>query len=55
MHQDLKNLAQESSSEKRLELLRKLSEMYFEEVGSHSDAEEYLFGEIVDRIVDTVA
>lgn len=55
MHQELKRLAQETSSEKRLELLRKVSDMYFEEVGSRSDAEEYLFGEIVDRILDAIA
>ncbi|MBN8920477.1 MAG: DUF2336 domain-containing protein [Rhizobiales bacterium] len=55
MQQDLWALAHESSSEKRLELLRKLSEMYFEEVQPHTDAEDYLFGQIVDRIVDTIA
>jgi uncharacterized protein (DUF2336 family) len=55
MHNDLRNLAWERSSEKRLELLRKLSEMYFEDVGSHSDAEQYLFGEIVGKILDAVA
>lgn len=54
MHQDLRALAEETSPEKRIELLRRLSEMYFEEIESHSDAEHYLFGEIVDKIVDSI-
>ena len=54
MHQELRKLAYESSSEKRLELLRKLSDMFFTQGESHSDAEQYLFGEIVDMIVDVI-
>lgn len=55
MYEELKKLAEERSSEKRLELLRKLSEMYFENVGSRSDMEEFLFAEIVDQILDSIA
>lgn len=52
MHQDLLRIAAERSPQKRLELLHKVTDLYFEGVGTHSESETYLFNDIMDRIVD---
>lgn len=52
MHQDLTQIAAERSPEKRLELLRRVTDLYFEGIGTHEPSEAYLFNEIMDRIVD---
>ena len=55
MYNDLMQLARERSSERRVELLRQMTDMYFNGVGDHTSAEVFLFNEIVSKIVDTVA
>ena len=52
MYRDLTKIAAERSPEKRLELLHKVSDLYFEGIGKHSDAENYLFNDIMERIVN---
>jgi Uncharacterised protein conserved in bacteria (DUF2336) len=52
MHHQLTKLAVERSPEKRLELLHKVTDLYFEGVGEHTTSESYLFNEIMERIVD---
>jgi Uncharacterised protein conserved in bacteria (DUF2336) len=51
---ELKNLAEERSSEKRLDLLRKITDLFLAEIDKHSDLESSLFNEVVERIVDQV-
>lgn len=52
MHQELTRIAAERSPEKRLELLHKVTDLYFDGVGAHSESETYLFNDIMERIVD---
>src|SRR3569832_124505 len=51
-HQELTAIAAERSPEKRLELLHKVTDLYFEGIGQHTTSENYLFNEIMDRIVE---
>lgn len=52
MHDELTRIAAERSPEKRLELLHKVTDLYFEGVGTHTTTEAYLFNDIMERIVD---
>jgi uncharacterized protein (DUF2336 family) len=52
MHQELTRIAAERSPEKRLELLHKVTDLYFDGIGTHQPTETYLFNDIMDRIVD---
>jgi uncharacterized protein (DUF2336 family) len=52
MHQDLTKIAAERSPEKRLELLHKVTDLYFEGFGNHSASESYLFNDIMEKIVE---
>ena len=52
MHQELTRIAAERSPEKRLELLHKVTDLYFEGFGNHSASESFLFNDIMEKIVD---
>ena len=52
--QELVELAGETSSEKRRELLESISEMFFEEPASFNQAETDLIGDIIGRVADDV-
>jgi uncharacterized protein (DUF2336 family) len=52
MHQELTNIAAERSPEKRLELLHKVTDLYFDGLGAHTASESYLFNDIMERIVE---
>lgn len=52
---ELKNLATEKSSEKRLDLLRRITNLYFEGADQHTEAEIYLFNEVIENIVDKIS
>src|SRR5215212_3591901 len=52
MHQELIEIAAERSPEKRLELLHKVTDLYFAGVGEHTTSETYLFNDIMEKIVD---
>ena len=52
MHLDLTKIAAERSPEKRLELLHKVTDLYFEGFGNHSASEAYLFNDIMEKIVE---
>jgi uncharacterized protein (DUF2336 family) len=47
----LQHLATERSSDKRLELLRKITDLFFSAEDHQSEAEKYLFSEIIERVV----
>jgi len=51
----LSNLAGERSSEKRLDLLHKISDLFFAGIDMHSEAETSLFNEVIERIVDQIS
>ncbi|QCK87197.1 DUF2336 domain-containing protein [Phreatobacter aquaticus] len=51
MLDDLKHLATEREPDKRLALLRSITDLYLDQVTPPSDSEEYLFGEIVTRVL----
>lgn len=55
MHQELLNIAQERSPERRLQLMRIMTDMYFDSEGTHTEAEVYLFNDIMEKIVDSVS
>jgi uncharacterized protein (DUF2336 family) len=55
MFAELKNLAEERSSEKRLDLLRKITDLFFAGIDQHSEAETSLFNEVIERIVEQVS
>ncbi len=55
MYAELKNLAEERSSEKRLDLLRKITDLFFDGVDRHTEAETSLFNDVMDSIVDKVS
>ena len=52
LHEELTQIAAERSPEKRLELLHKVTDLYFEGVGSHTTSENFLFNDIMEKIVD---
>src|SRR5262245_44586725 len=52
MHEQLTQIAAERSPEKRLELLHKVTDLYFEGFGSHSASEAFLFNDIMEKIVE---
>lgn len=52
MHHELTRIASERSPEKRLELLHKVTDLYFEGMGDHTASETYLFNDIMEKIVD---
>jgi hypothetical protein len=52
MYQELTRIAAERSPEKRLELLHRVTDLYFDGVGQHTTSETYLFNEIMEKIVD---
>jgi uncharacterized protein (DUF2336 family) len=54
MYRTLLQLAHERSSEKRIELLRCLTDLYLGGSEGHTGAEAYLFNEVVGKIVDSV-
>ena len=49
---DLMSLASEQSSEKRVELLHRITDVYLHGPDQHTTAEKYLFEEVVSQIVD---
>ena len=55
IYDELKRIASERSSQKRLELLHKITALFLEAGGSHTDAENYLFNEIMEKIVDQIS
>src|SRR5882724_11200687 len=52
LHQELTQIAAERSPEKRLELLHRVTDLYFEGVGNHTTSENFLFNDIMEKIVD---
>jgi hypothetical protein len=48
-------LASEKSPEKRLELLHHITDAYFENGDRHSSAAEYLFADIITRLLDKIS
>jgi uncharacterized protein (DUF2336 family) len=55
IYEELRRIAGERSSPKRLELLRKITDLFFEAGATRSDAENYLFHDILDKIVDQIS
>jgi uncharacterized protein (DUF2336 family) len=55
MFAELKSLAEERSSTKRLDLLRKISDLFFAGIDDHSESENSLFNEVIEHIVDQVS
>ncbi len=55
MYAELKHLAEERSSEKRLDLLRKITDLFFAGIDRHSEAETSLFNEVMETIVDKIS
>ena len=51
---DLMQLASEKSSEKRVELLRRVTDTYLQQGDGKSSAEKYLFDELVSKLVDKI-
>lgn len=52
--QELERLARESSSDRRRELLRNLTDMFLEDMDPHSGEENDLFSDVVCRVLDEV-
>jgi uncharacterized protein (DUF2336 family) len=52
---ELKSLAGERSSEKRLDLLRKIADLFFARIAEHSEAEASLFNEVIEQVVDQIS
>jgi uncharacterized protein (DUF2336 family) len=52
---ELKSLARERSSAKRLDLLRKIADLFFARIDQHSDAEASLFNEVIERVADQIS
>jgi uncharacterized protein (DUF2336 family) len=52
---ELKSLAEERSSEKRLDLLRKIADLFFAHIDEHSEAETSLFNEVINQVVDQIS
>jgi len=55
MYAQLKELAEERSSEKRLDLLRKISDIFFDGIDKHTEAETSLFNDVMEAIVGQVS
>jgi hypothetical protein len=55
MYDELRQLAAERSSERRVELLRRLTDLFFDGIGAHTDTESYLFDQIMEKIVDQIS
>jgi uncharacterized protein (DUF2336 family) len=55
MFAELKSLAEERSSEKRLDLLRKIADLFFAGIDNHSESENSLFNEVIEHIVEQVS
>src|ERR1700722_7844555 len=55
MYAELKILAEERSSEQRAELLRKITNVFRDVLGEHSEDEVSLFNDVVDSIVDQIS
>src|SRR3972149_7936956 len=55
MAADLMGLAQEKSSHKRVELLRRITDAYLDHSDENSQAEEFLFDDIVTKLVGKVS
>lgn len=54
MLNELTQIAAERSPEKRVELLRRVTDLYIDGLGQHTDAENYLFDDIMTKIVDRI-
>jgi Uncharacterised protein conserved in bacteria (DUF2336) len=52
---DLIKMASEKSSEKRVELLRRITDAYLEQPDAYSSAERYLFEDIVTKLIGKIA
>lgn len=52
---DLAALAAEPASDKRVELLRRITDAYIEHADQCTPAEQYLFNEVVTQLVDRIA
>ena len=52
---DLARLASETTSEKRVELLRRITDAYIEQADQCTPAEQYLFNEVVTKLIDRIA
>ena len=52
---ELKSLAEERSSEKRLDLLRKIADLFFARIDEHSEAETSLFNDVMEQVVDQIS
>ncbi len=52
---DLAALASEQSSEKRLELLHRITDAYVEQGDRATPAEHYLFNEVIGKLIDKIA
>ena len=55
MFTELKYLAEERSPEKRLDLLHKITDLFFAAIDMHSEAETPLFNEVIERVVDQIS
>jgi hypothetical protein len=55
MFTELKYLAEERSPEKRLDLLHKITDLFFAAIDMHSEAETSLFNEVIERFVDQIS
>src|SRR5215472_11055808 len=55
MFTELRYLAEERSPEKRLDLLHKITDLFFAAIDMHTEAETSLFNEVIDHIVDQIS
>ncbi|MDQ2080193.1 DUF2336 domain-containing protein [Xanthobacteraceae bacterium Astr-EGSB] len=55
LHDELKSIAAERSSEKRLQLLHKIADLFLVSGGARTDVENYLFNDIMEKIVDQIS
>jgi uncharacterized protein (DUF2336 family) len=55
LHDELKSIAAERSSEKRLQLLHKIADLFMVSGEARTDAENYLFNDIMEKIVDQIS
>jgi uncharacterized protein (DUF2336 family) len=51
---ELTTLARDNNADKRRELLRRISDMFVESAGAHSNLENELFGDVMARVVNSV-
>jgi uncharacterized protein (DUF2336 family) len=52
---ELKDLAGERSPEKRLDLLRKITDLFFAGIDMHTESETSLFNEVIEHVVDQIS